>query len=166
MKDIHKNPLLYYIAAPVLLILWPLLVSLFYIPAAKEQYRKNEKYFNDAVPVIKKILDIDPERLDFAADKDAAAEFDYAANVEKIAQFCRIRSDDYKLSSGPITKSKSGKTQKATVSLKEVDITRFAKFLSTIQLRWASLQLERMKLTQRKGLKDKWDIDLDFKYYF
>ena len=54
MKDIHKNPLLYYIAAPVLLILWPLLVSLFYIPAAKEQYRKNEKYFNDAVPVIKK----------------------------------------------------------------------------------------------------------------
>jgi hypothetical protein len=52
------------------------------------------------------------------------------------------------------------------VVLKEVDITKFAKFLSTIQLRWANLQCVKVKLTKKKGLRDTWDVDLDFKYFY
>ena len=58
------------------------------------------------------------------------------------------------------------KSQTANVALKEVGLEKFAKFLSTIQLRWESLQCERIKLTKKKGLPDTWDIDLVLKYYY
>jgi hypothetical protein len=58
------------------------------------------------------------------------------------------------------------KSQSAKVGLKQVDITKFAKFLSTVQLRWANLQCSQVKLTKKKGLPDTWDVDLDFKYYY
>jgi hypothetical protein len=52
--------------------------------------------------------------------------------------------------------------------MRQVDIAKFAKFLSMIQLRWGNLQCERVKLTKKEGLTDKdvWDVDMEFKYYF
>ena len=111
MKDIHKNPLFYYILIPAALTLWPLLLWSAYIPGAEKKYQKQEKYFHDAVPVINKILEIDSERLDFASDKDNKTEFGYAANVEKIAQFCKISSANYELNTRRIAKSKGQKSQ-------------------------------------------------------
>ena len=58
------------------------------------------------------------------------------------------------------------KSQTANVALKDVDLEKFAKFLSTIQLRWENLQCKRIKLTRKKGLPDTWDVDLVFKYYY
>ena len=58
------------------------------------------------------------------------------------------------------------KSQGATVSLKQIDIVKFSEFLSTIQLRWANLQCNRVKLTHKQGLPDMWDIDIEFKYYY
>jgi len=79
---------------------------------------------------------------------------------------CGIPSTDYKLSSGIIIESGGQKSQSAQVSLKKVDIVKSARFLSTIQLRWANLQCSRVKLTKKKGLPDVWDVDLEFKYYY
>ena len=113
------------------------------------------------------ILALDPDRLEFADSQNAAAEFDYASAIEKIANLCGIPPTNYKLSSGIIITSSSGqKSQSAKVGLKQVDITKFAKFLSTIQLRWANLQCIQVKLTKKKGLPDTWDVDLEFKYYY
>ena len=58
------------------------------------------------------------------------------------------------------------KSQSANVTLKQVDLAKFAGFLSTIQLRWSNLQCSKLKLTTKKGLTDTWDIDLEFKYYY
>jgi hypothetical protein len=115
---------------------------------------------------MKEILTLDPDRLKFADSNNTAAEFDYASAIEKTAGLCKIPPTNYKLSSGIIITSDGQKSQSAKVGLKQVDITKFAKFLSTLQLRWANLQCAQVKLTKKKGLPDTWDIDLDFKYYY
>jgi len=166
MKDIYKNPTLYYVLVPVAAALWPLLVWGVYLPGAKHKWQAEEKQYNKAQDVIAEILAIDPDRLDFADSQDTSAEFDYANAVEKVADLCGIPSTSYKLSSGIILTSGGQKSQSADVSLKQVKITKFAEFLSTLQLRWAGLQCSGVKLTKIKGMPDSWNVDLDFKYYY
>jgi hypothetical protein len=167
MKEIYKNPALYYILVPVIVALWPLLIWGVYLPAARHNWQAESSQYNEAQSIIEEILKLDPERLEFADSQNTAAEFDYASAVEKVASLCGIPPTNYKLNSGIIVTSSSGqKTQGAKVGLKQVDITKFARFLSTIQLRWANLQCAGVKLTKKKGLPDIWDVDLDFTYYY
>ena len=112
------------------------------------------------------ILALNPGRLDTDAN-GAPAEFAYASAVAKVASFCGIPSANKTVSSGPIIKRQGKKTQTATVGLKDIDITKFAKFLSTIQLRWADLECVQLKRLKKKaGFPDRWDVDLEFKYYY
>ncbi|UCE98971.1 MAG: hypothetical protein JSV82_07255 [Planctomycetota bacterium] len=166
MKDIYKNQTLYYILAPIVVALWSLVVWGVYLPGAEGKWRAEKSQYNKAQEIMADILALDPDRIEFADSKATAAEFDYAKAVENIASLCKIPSRDYKLSSRPIVDSGGQKSQSAHVALKNVDITKFAKFLSTIQLRWAGLQCVKVKLTKKKGLPDAWDIDLEFKYYY
>jgi len=166
MKDIYKNPTLYYILVPVVVVLWPLLVWAVYLPDAEENWQDEKAQYNKAQKIIEEILNIDPDRLAFVDSKTNAAEFDYANVVDRVATSCKISSTNYELSSKPTRTSKGQKTQSCHVELKQVDITRFARFLSTIQLRWANLQCENVTLTKGKGRPDMWKIDLDFKYYY
>ena len=166
MKEIYKNPTLYYIVVPITIALWPLLVWAVYLPQAEGNWKEEQRQYNKAQEIITKILTFDPDRLEFADSKNNAAEFDYAIAVEKVATSCNISSSNYNLSSGIIITSGGQKSQNAKVVLKQVDIAKFAKFLSMIQLRWANLQCTQVKLTRKKGLRDVWDVDLDFKYYY
>jgi hypothetical protein len=167
MKQIYKNPALYYILAPVVVALWPLLIWGVYLPAARHNWQVESSQYNEAQSIMKEILALDPERLEFADAQNTTAEFDYASAIEKTAGLCGIPSTNYKLNSRIIVTSSSGqKTQGAEIGLKQVDITKFAKFLSMLQLRWANLQCNQVKLTKKKGLPDIWDVDLDFKYYY
>jgi hypothetical protein len=125
----------------------------------KDQYDKAQQIVAD-------ILALDSERLEFADSKSGAAEFDYAVAVEKVATLCKIPSTNYKLSSGIIITTGGQKSQSAVVVLREVDISRFSKFLSTIQLRWANLQCTGVKLDRKKGVPDSWNADLKFAYYY
>ncbi|KPJ66854.1 MAG: hypothetical protein AMJ43_06780 [Coxiella sp. DG_40] len=166
MKEIYKNPGLYYILAPVAISLWSLFIWGIYLPDAERRWKADKAQYNKAQNIIAEILSLDPERLAFAGMEADTAEFDYANAVEKTASLCGIPSTDYKLSSGIIIESGGQKSQSAQVSLKKVDIVKSARFLSTIQLRWANLQCSRVKLTKKKGLPDVWDVDLEFKYYY
>jgi len=166
MKQIYKNPTLYYILVPVIVALWPLLIWGVYLPAAGHNWQVETSQYKEGQSIMTEILALDPDRLKFADSQNAAAEFDYASAIEKTADLCKIPPTNYKLSSGIIITSGGQKSQSAKVGLKQVDITKFAKFLSTLQLRWANLQCAQVKLTKKKGLPDTWDIDLDFKYYY
>jgi hypothetical protein len=166
MTDIYKNPALYYILVPIIVTLWSLLVWGVYLPEAERKWQAEKAQYNKTQNIMAEILTLDPDRLEFADSKTAAAEFDYASAVEKIASLCRIPSTNYKLSSGIIITTGGQKSQNAQVGLKQVDIVKFAKFLSAIQLRWANLQCAKVKLTKKKGLPDTWDVDLEFKYYY
>ena len=166
MKDVYKNPTLYYILVPIMVVLWPLLVWVVYLPDAEENWQAEKNQYNKAQEIIEEILNIDPERLGFVDSKASAAEFEYANAVDKVATSCKISSMDYELSAKPPRTSKGQKSQNCHVELKQVDITKFARFLSTIQLRWANLQCGSVTLTKKPGSPDMWKVDLDFKYYY
>ena len=148
--------------------LWQLFIRGVYLPNAERSWEDEKNQYNKAQKTIAEILTLDPDRLAFADSKRDTAEFDYANAVERTASSCKIPSTNYNISSRPVrTRTSDGqKSQSCQVVLKQVDITRFAKFLSTIQLRWANLQCERVTLTKQKDLPDIWKVDLGFKYYY
>ena len=166
MKDIFRNPIFYYILAPAVVALWPLLVWAVYLPRANSGCERAKKDYQKGQEIMLEILNLDSERLAFADANSAASEFSYATAVDRVATLCKIPSANYKLSSGIIITTDGQKSQSAKVVLKDVDILKFAKFLSTIQVRWTKLQCTQLKLTKKKGLPDLWDMDIDFKYYY
>ncbi|MBN2456424.1 MAG: hypothetical protein JXB29_07830 [Sedimentisphaerales bacterium] len=167
MKNVYRNPILYYVLVPALTGLWPLLVSTVYLPGAEHNWELEKNEYGKGEKVIAEIIALDPDRLEFSDSSEKSAEFDYAIAIERIAALCRIPTANYKLSSGIIITTKKQKSRRADVSLKDVEITKIAKFLSMIQLRYSNLQCTQItKLQKKKGLPDKWDVDLDLKYYF
>lgn len=166
MKDIYKNPMLYYIVVPCIAALWPLLVWAVYLPAAERNFTEERSQYKAAQVTVAAILGCDPTRLELADPNKTADKFDYDTAVSDVARRCRISATNYTVSTKPIRPSSDKKSQNATVVLKQVDITSFSEFLSKIQLRWANLQCDRVILIQKKGLIDVWRVDLDFKYYY
>ncbi|OHB63193.1 MAG: hypothetical protein A2168_03435 [Planctomycetes bacterium RBG_13_50_24] len=166
MKNIYRNPMLYYILVPCLAALWPLLVGVVYLSAAKHGFEDEKKAYNEAELKIAAILALDPTRLELSDPNQTDEKFDYATTVSGVARRCNIAPTDYTVSSKPVRTSGGKKSQNAMVVLKQVDIGSFAEFLSQIQLRWANLQCESVTLTKKKGLPDAWKVDLDFKYYY
>jgi hypothetical protein len=166
MREIYKNPTLYYILVPLVIALWPLLVWAVYLPRAEHHWDADHSEYDKAQKVIAEILELDPERLESRDVKTGSEKFDYTPAVAEVAGLCQIPSSNYELSSKPARTSGGQKTQSCHLVLREVDIARFAKFLYTIQLQWPSLRCEKLTLAKKKGLPDTWKVDLDFKYYF
>jgi hypothetical protein len=166
-KDIYKNPLFYYVLVPVIVALWPLLVWAVYIPQTERKWENEKKNYEQAKQHINKILNIDKERLEYSSGNTVKEEFDYVVAIDKIARKCGIPASKYTISSKPARRTADGqKTQSAMISLDGVSIKTLSEFLSTITLRWANLQCERIKIDKQKGLDDIWDVDMDLKYFF
>lgn len=168
MKDIYKNPILYYIAVPAIVGLWPLLVWAIYLPNTQKDVKELMDQYKRAEPIMMDILTLEPDRLQFTDANDTAADFTYGEAIDRIASLCRIPPSKYNVNSGKIIAARGQDSQNASIDLKEIDIQRFAKFLSMLQLRWANLQCERLKLTKKQNLSDNdlWDIDIELKYYY
>jgi len=164
MKDIYKNPILYYILVPAAVALWPSLVWTIYLPHAQESCDNELTQCKKAEQIVLEIFSLDPDRAIDA--NDAPADFTYASAVNRVAGLCKIPPTKYNLSTRMIMKSDRQKSQSANVTLKEVDIVSFARFLSLIQNRWPNLQCNRVKLTKKEGLPDVWDVDMELKYYY
>jgi hypothetical protein len=165
MKDLLKNPILYYIIVPVLIGFWPLLVGTVYLPKSKTNWEDMKSQYLESQITIQEILQLDPDRLEFAHSAGENEQFDYATAVEKIASKHGITPTQYRLTSGTIITTREQTTQNARISLKEVDIVKFTQFLSTLQLQ-PGIQCTNIQLTKKKNALDSWDIDLEFKYYF
>lgn len=166
MKDVYKNPLFYYIGVLAVAVLWPVVIWGVYLPAARARFGNDQDQYRKAQQVIDELLTVDPQRLDFTQEKGATAAFDYATAVQQTAQFASIPAAAYRLSSSPVITSEGQKSQSANVALKDVDITKTARFLSRIQLQWSGLQCTKMTLRKKKGLPDSWDVDFTFKYFY
>jgi len=168
MKDIYKNPILYYIAVPVIVGMWPLLVWAIYLPNAQKNVEELMDQYKRAEPIMMEIFTLEPDRLEFTDANDTAADFTYGEAVDRIASICGIPPSKYNLSSGTIMTVRGQESQNASIDLKEIDIRKFARFLSMLQLRWANLQCERLKLSKKQNLSDNdlWDIDIELKYYY
>jgi hypothetical protein len=166
MKDILKNPVLYYIAVPVLVSLWPILVFAVYLPQAKTNKQTQIEMYKKGQDVIEQIRTLDPDRLKPTGPNDTEVTFTYDIAVNQIAVLCNMPASQYTLNPTMPQTTGGQKTQTAKVSLKQVDITTFAKFLSLIQTRWPGLQCTNLKLDTKENMPDVWDIIIDFKYYY
>jgi hypothetical protein len=166
MRDYLRNPVLYYIAIPVFVSLWPILVFTVYLPAAQADEALQIEQYQKATKVMEDILTLEPDRLQLADPNSAAAEFLYDKAVYEIAMLCKIPSTKFDLNPSSKITSSGQTTQTANVGLSQIDITTFAKFLSMIQTRWASLVCTHINMTKKENAPDVWDIDIDFKYYY
>ena len=168
MKDIYKNPILYYVAVPVLVGLWPLLVWAVYLPTAQDSIAEQMDQYNLAESTMLEILTLDPDRSESAEPNEIDAEFSYGGAVRRVAGLCNISEENWDARTGIIVTTREQKSQTANVDLKQVDIVKFTKFLSIIQLRWIDLQCESVKLTRKDNMpsNDTWDVDIKFKYYY
>lgn len=166
-RQLIRDPKLYYVLVPIVCALWPMWVGFVSLPAAQKIWQTDMDLNKQAEKVIIQIHDLDPERFAAPQNKDKAAVFSYPMAVEQVASSCGIPSSEYKLQSSAVIKSQGGqKTQDGDVTLKQVDIGTFSRFLSTMQLRWADLQCTSLKLTKQKGTADLWKADMKFKFYF
>jgi len=166
MKQIYKNPVFYYILVPAVIALWPLLVGVVHLPSARKGLNEDIRLYKQAQQTIGQILKLDPERLDFAQNGKVDAEFEYYRAVDLVARKVGIPPSNYELSSKPPRTAKRQKIQTCHVELKDVDIKKFADFLSMMKLRWTSLECTKVTLTRKKDRPDAWKVDIDFKYYF
>jgi hypothetical protein len=175
MKDLLKNidyrklihdPRLYYVVIPLVCAIWPLSVALVSLPAAQQTWQARQDSYMQAEKIIIQIHDLDPERFTGSSQAKTAT-FNFPTAIDQVARSCGIPSTEYKLQSSAVQKTQGGQqTQDADVTLKQVDIATFSKFLSTIQLRWADLQCSSLKLTKQKGTADTWKADMKLKFYF
>lgn len=168
MRDIYKNPILYYVAVTVLVGLWPLLVWAVYLPAAQDSVAEQIKQYKQAKLLMKDILTLDPERLEFTELNETATEFTYGGAIDSVARLFDMPADNCAVHTGVIVTAREQKSQTANVDLKQVDIVKFTKFLSKILVLWVDLQCESVKLTKKDNLPDNdmWDVDIKFRYIY
>jgi hypothetical protein len=168
MKDLHKNPKLYYILVPLLVGFWPLLVWAMYLPAAKKTLNTEAQLAKKGEDLAFKILVLDPERVDAIDANKPPTEFSYSTAVDKVAGMCDIPASKYKLSTGmTITKDKQ-KSQTANLRINEISVLQLARFLSLMQHRWGTLKCEDITLTKLKAeaRPDVWTVELKLNYFF
>lgn len=166
MRDIYRNPMLYYLLAPVLVVVWPLLVWGLYLPRAERDSKADQAFLIEGQTYVLDILNNDPGRLEFAASNDVSGEFSYAKAIDRVANLCRIPPSKCDYGAGNIIPSRNKRSQQAKVTLMDVSIVQTATFLSTIQSMWVNLKCDKVKLTKKKEMPDQWAVDFTFWYYY
>jgi hypothetical protein len=166
MKDIYRKPIFYYVLVPIVIGLWPVWLFVMGIPGSEKGLQKGINDYNEARKLISEILDLDPQRLDYAKTKKTGEAFDYTAAVDQVTHLCKISPTSYRISSSPIRKTKGGQNnQDASMTIDKIDVEKFSKFLSVMHMRWSSLQCTNITLAKIKGEKNAWKADVRFIYY-
>ena len=168
MRDVFKNPILYYVLAPILVGLWPLLVWGVYLPRIQRGLDSDKEQYANATNCMVEILTLDPGRLEASGTSQSSGEFAPGEAVNRVADRCRITSRNCTLNAGGKIKSGGKETQGFKVTLSDVGIVQICSFLSTIQSMWVNLECESLKLTKEEGAADhdRWDAELSFKYTY
>lgn len=167
MKDLHKNPKLYYILVPLVMGFWPLLVWAMYLPDARETLEDEVRLARKGEDLAIKILVLDPERVDAIDADKAPSDFSYSTAVDKVAGKCDIPASKYELSTGPTITRDNVKSQTANLKIDGISVLQLARFISLMQHGWGT-QCEDITLTKPKAeaRPDVWSVKLRLNYFF
>ena len=166
MKTFYKNPFFYYLLIPVLIGIWPVLLWSKYIPEKTGQLEKWTAYYVDANDQMRQILELDPDRLENTMTKDGkVVQFDYYSAIHRAAKVCGVPSRNVELNTGMMTTGKQV-SQTANVTLRDLNITACARFLSSLTIQWPNLQCTDITLEGKKDANDQWDLKLKLKYFY
>jgi hypothetical protein len=167
MREVYKNPMLYYLLIPVLVGIWPILVWGIYLPRAEHEREIEGGLCLQGQTFVIDILNIDPDLPNKTVKNLIPIEFSYGAAVARVANLYKIPTGNWTSAAGNIMVTGGKKRQDARVKLTGVSISQAAKFLSTIQSMWPNrLTCENVKLQIKKGMPDQWDVDFSFLYYY
>ncbi len=166
MREIYRNPIFYYLLIPVFVALWPLLVWSVYLPRAQRSQKNEQAQYIEGQTCIVEVLTLDPDRLKIVDVNQVSLEFSYGSAVDRVANLCKIPASNWTSSAANIVKYQAKQRQDAMVKLTNVSIVQAARFLSTMQMTWATLSCDKVKLTKKKGSPDQWDVDFSFTYYY
>jgi len=147
-------------------MLWALSAWAVLLPETDSQWQKQVQENDKARSIITKILVLDPDRINYAQQKDKVVEFDYSTSVEQFAKQCGIAPSNYDLNARPIVKRGDKKIKTGDLVIKSVDIETFAKFLSSMLIRWPDLQCNQLNFTKLKNAKDLWKVRIKFTYNY
>lgn len=166
MQEFYKKTNFYFILIPAIATLWAVLTWAISNPTAAKEWTRAQKDYKQAQDIVAKIIDIDPERLEFEKQKGKSAQFDYPTTVAKYAQQWKIIPANYSLNDGRDMKRGGQKTKGATLQINPTDIATFTQFLSSMMYRWPDLQCDTIKFTKEKSSLDSWKVDLKLTYYY
>ena len=166
MKEFYKKPEFYYFIAPVFVIVWILTVAFFTIPTAENKLKTAVRNDDKIQGYVATILTLEPERDNYKNQDDKTAKFDYVIVIEKFAKLHGIPSSACTPQVQAPMKKRMQLTQSANITIKSIDIERFAKFLTSIQRSWPNLQCDSLSLKKQKKALDSWEAKMKFTYIF
>jgi hypothetical protein len=166
MRDIHRNPILYYLLIPALIGIWPLMVWVRFLPKAEKELGSDCSLLRDATGDIEDILVLDPQITDRTDPNRVVGEFSYGKAVDRAANLCAIPAKSRSYTAQNIMNVGGKKRRDGRVTLKDISVVQTAKFLSLMQSTWVNLQCDGIELSKRKGMPDQWEVDISFIYYY
>jgi hypothetical protein len=166
MKQYLKTPMFYMVVVPAAAGLWMLYSWMIAYPASVTRYQDSKTQYDEAQNMIKQILTLEPQRLNFKQDKNGTAAFDYTNVIDQFTKDFNIAPDNYTLNVRGITKREGKSVKGADLSIKAIDIEKLCKFLSAVLARWPELECDTFRLDKLDAGKNAWKVTLHFTYSF
>ena len=166
MRDYYKNANFYYTAVPLVAMAFVLFVAAVSLPAASRKWKNKQEDYSKSENLIKKIVTLDPERLNYKTEKGSSGEFDYSTAVVEITKLVKIASSNYSLRGHGVTKSGGKLRKSADITIEKVGIETLSRFISQILLRWPDLQCDRLSIDKLPAGKDSWKASMKFVYTY
>ncbi len=166
LKEVLRKPIFYMILVPILAGGWALYARFLEVPRANETLTKQYEIFEESYKYMGQILELAPERLEFAKEAGEGAEFDYMAQIQDFANQWGIESSSYSLQTNKPIKKKGKRSQSANMTINDVSIETFSQFFSTLLIRWPGLQCEQLKLARTNAGLDTWKINMKLTYLY
>ena len=166
MKATFKNPNLYYILVPVLTAVWAVMAGFVFYPNSVKAYEEDIKpEYERTQEWIEKILTIQPQRLQFIGPDGTGRPFDFGEVITTLTLAFDIPTSRYTLNVRGEVSRAGKKARTATIEIKEINIEKMARLLSTMLSGWPDLKCELIGLEKAKTGKDNWNVDMTLTYY-
>jgi len=166
MKDFYKNANFYFLLIPVAAAVWAALASTVFLKSAQEKWDKIDNDFEKSQPLIAEIITLVPERIKMQQEKKKMGRFDYNTVIQSFADTHKIPESGYSLRSSAPVKRGGKPTQAASLTIDNIKIEPFSKFLSEMLYIWPNLECEKLTLTKQDTGPDAWKVQTQYKYTF
>jgi hypothetical protein len=165
-KNWFKKTDTYFYLLPAAAALWALTAVFVFHPASVRAWDEKQQAYEQAEEWIGKILDLEPQRLQYKEQKGGSSEFDYSDEVDKFSKLFGISTSNYTLTTRDTMKHAGKRSKSADMIIKSEDIETTCKFISAMLIRWPDLQCEQLTLEKLSSGKNDWKVKLRFTYYF
>jgi len=166
MIDFYKKANFYFLVIPLAAAVWTVLASTVFLNSAQDAWGKIDEDFKKSQPLIAEIITLAPERIEMQQQKKKLGKFDYNTIVQGFADIHKIPESGYSLRSSAPVKRGGKPTQAASLTINNIKVEPFTKFLSEMLYVWPNLQCEKLTLTKQDTGPDAWKVQTQYKYTY